>query len=66
MSANESQGPLDDLQPGNIDVEPHPVDPFHFQGNLLLENFSHALWYGHHRLRLWVGLYGPPTASAVS
>jgi hypothetical protein len=56
MSTDEPQHPFDDLESGNLDVQIHPVDPFHFQGDVLLENLGYALWYGHHRLRLGVGL----------
>jgi hypothetical protein len=44
VSTDKPQYPRDDLEPGNIDVEIHQVDPFHFQGDVLLEDFAHALW----------------------
>ena len=40
VSTDEPQYPLHDLQPGNIDVEIHPVDPFHFQGDVLVGEFQ--------------------------
>ena len=55
MPADEPQHALDDLQPGNVDVQIHPVDPFRFQGDVLLENLGHIMGYGHRRLRLLAG-----------
>jgi hypothetical protein len=66
MVTDKPQDSLHDLETGNVDVQIHPVDPFHFQGDVLLENLGYAWWYGHGRLRLGVGLGGPLAASAVS
>jgi hypothetical protein len=47
VPTDEPQYPLDDLQPGNADVQIHPVDPFPFQGDVRIENLGHALCYRH-------------------
>jgi len=38
-------------QPGNPDVEIHPVDALHLEAHMIVKDIADAARYGHHRLR---------------
>jgi len=48
----ETRHPLFSLQLGDVHIQVHPVDPFHFEGDVLVQHFGNAAWYAHFRLRL--------------
>src|SRR5580693_5794314 len=52
VEPEETRHPLFSLQLWHVHVQVHPVDPFHFQGDVLIEHFGHTTCYAHFRLRL--------------
>ena len=40
------------LQLRHVDVQVHPVDSFHLEGDRLFQHFGDGAWYAHFRLRL--------------
>ena len=65
MSAVVTQEPDDallTLQIGHVHVEVHAIDAFHFQGDVVAEDFRDGAWYTHEGLRSSWSLRDPPTA----
>src|ERR1700733_10899172 len=47
MVAKEAHDTLFPLQPRNINIQVHPVDSFHFQGDVLRQHLGNTSWYAH-------------------
>src|SRR5579862_7346976 len=47
MKTKEVHYSLFPLQTRNVNLQVHPVDPFHFQGDVIGQHFGHAAWYAH-------------------
>jgi hypothetical protein len=50
----ESRYPGLPLQPRQVDVQIHPVDPLQLQGDVLAQNFGNAAWCAH----IWLRSFG--------
>jgi hypothetical protein len=64
MEAPEVGDGLVGLEPGDVEVEVHPVDALEFEGDVFVEDLGDGAWYGHGGLRWWTPGHfdGPPTA----
>jgi len=60
--AEEAQHARDALEGRHVDVEVEPVDAFHLQRHVIMEDRRHGLRYAHRRLRLDGVPCGPLTA----
>jgi hypothetical protein len=64
--SQEEHHSVDELQLGHVDVEVHPVDALHFEGDVIGEDFGGTAGYGHIGLRSTQAHCGQPTASGGS
>ena len=59
MIAEKAHRSIDVLQRRNIEIQIHPVDAFHFQSHVRIQDLRHRLCYLHLRsVRLVVPLSG--------